>query len=57
LAAKGLRFTQFYNTAKCHSSRARACSPVFGASSPAGPVWPALSPSRRCWGRPAISRP
>jgi arylsulfatase A-like enzyme len=22
LAAKGLRFTQFYNTAKCHSSRA-----------------------------------
>ena len=28
LASNGLRFSQFYNTAKCHSSRARATTPM-----------------------------
>jgi arylsulfatase len=66
LASKGLRFTQFYNTARCCPTRAALLTGLYshqagvghmmedrGATATAATSTGAASPSPRCCGRPA----
>ena len=53
LAKNGLRFTQFYNTARCWPSRARCCPGITRSKSTATrcPVWVAATAGRANRGR------